>query len=333
MDPISAVMGGVGMVGSVVGGIMGNSAAKKAGALQNAADQKAADDVTASTVGANKKIGDAATQAGTLAQSGAAGVTAAAGKAATGVTDASVAANARLDPYAAAGADASGTLRAGLRTGGDFNRTPTMADIQIDPGYAWRTQQGAQALEGSAFNRGVGGSGEAAKDLVNYQQGAASQEYANAFQRYETNTQNRYSNLFGVANQGQAAATLQGNNTTAAARYGGDITTAAANTQLGADEYSGTALTNSADLQGSNTIGTAKTAADYRTGGVAAQAAGIVGGANALTSGINGAINAGTSAVRFSQLMKNPALAPQGPQAPYYSSSTVNPDGSLTVHR
>jgi hypothetical protein len=309
-DPISAISGGIGMVGNIVGGITGNSAANKAGKLQEAAGNKAAADVTAATNAANPQIAAAADKAGTLAQAGAAGVTTAAGNAAATSTRNTGEANAILDPYSHAGQAAAGTLQSGLAAGGDFNKTPTMADLQMDPGYAFRLQQGQDALARSAAARGGAISGSALKDLTTYAQGSASQEYQNAFNRYQTDTQGRYGRLFGVSQEGQAAGVQQGNNLTADARYGGNITTAAADTQLAANEYTGTAGTNAADLMASNTIGTAKTAADYQTGGAAARAGGIVGGANALTNGINGAANAAGGALSLSKLLKNPALNP-----------------------
>lgn len=325
-DPVSAISGGIGLVGNVVGGIMGNSAAKKAAGIQSAADTQAASDVTAATAAANPAIGAAADKAGALAQTGAAGVTAAAGTAATGATTAAADANKILDPYSQAGTAAAGTLQTGLAAGGDFNKTPSLSDLQMDPGYAFRLQAGQQALSRSSAARGAGDSGSAMKDMANYSQGAASQEYQNAFNRYQTNTQNRYSNLFGEQGVGLTAGAQQGANTMNASQYAGNINTAAANTQLGANEYSGTANINAADLMSSNTINTAKTAADYRTGAAAATAGGIVGGTNALTSGINGGINSATSAARFSQLMQNPALMqPQGAPAGFTPYASANP--------
>ncbi len=52
-----------------------------------------------------------------------------------------------------------------------------------DPSYNWRFQQGEQALERSQGARGLLNSGTAATELVNYGQGAASQEYGAQFSR------------------------------------------------------------------------------------------------------------------------------------------------------
>jgi len=52
-----------------------------------------------------------------------------------------------------------------------------------DPSYQWRFQQGQQAVERSSAARGLLGSGNAAIELQQYGQGAASTEYAAQFQR------------------------------------------------------------------------------------------------------------------------------------------------------
>ena len=52
-----------------------------------------------------------------------------------------------------------------------------------DPSYKWRFKQGQQALERSQASRGLLGSGNAAIELQDYGQGAASQEYGAHFNR------------------------------------------------------------------------------------------------------------------------------------------------------
>ncbi len=52
-----------------------------------------------------------------------------------------------------------------------------------DPSYQWRFNQGEQAVERSAASRGLLGSGNAAIELQQYGQGAASTEYGAQFQR------------------------------------------------------------------------------------------------------------------------------------------------------
>jgi len=62
-------------------------------------------------------------------------------------------------------------------------KAPTAADMVTDPGFQFRLAQGQQALENSASARGTLRGGAQLKGLVDYQQGAASQEYQNAYNR------------------------------------------------------------------------------------------------------------------------------------------------------
>ena len=60
---------------------------------------------------------------------------------------------------------------------------PTAADMAADPGYQFRLQQGQEALERSGAARGVTRTGGTLKDIVDYGQRAASQEYGNVYNR------------------------------------------------------------------------------------------------------------------------------------------------------
>ncbi|MCY1528583.1 hypothetical protein D9M68_636930 [compost metagenome] len=93
----------------------------------------------------------------------------------------------------------------------------SMADFNADPGYQFRQQQGEQAIERMAAARGGLNSGRAAKDLASFNSGLASQEYQNAYGRYNndyltgfnafnTNQNNIYNRLMGVTGVGQSAA-------------------------------------------------------------------------------------------------------------------------------
>lgn len=75
-----------------------------------------------------------------------------------------------------------------------------------DPGYAFRLQQGNQALLNQASAGSGALSGAALKDLLQYNQDYASTEYGNAFNRYQTQQGNIFSRLFDVARLGQNAA-------------------------------------------------------------------------------------------------------------------------------
>jgi hypothetical protein len=75
---------------------------------------------------------------------------------------------------------------------------PTATDMAADPGYQFRLQQGQEALERSGAARGVTRTGGTLKDIVDYGQRAASQEYGNVY--------NRMAGLYGMneALRGQA---------------------------------------------------------------------------------------------------------------------------------
>jgi hypothetical protein len=77
---------------------------------------------------------------------------------------------------------------------------------QQDPGYAFRLQQGQQAVQ----NRNSAGSGAlsgaAYKDLIDYNQNEASTEYGHAFDRYQTSQGNIFNRLSSLAQLGQNAA-------------------------------------------------------------------------------------------------------------------------------
>lgn len=87
------------------------------------------------------------------------------------------------------------------RDGRDFS----MNDFEADPGYAFRLSEGNKALERSAASRGMVLSGSMFKGLQRYGQEMGSQEYQNAFNRFQTNRSSRLNPLMGLAGAGQSA--------------------------------------------------------------------------------------------------------------------------------
>lgn len=123
--------------------------------------------------------------------------------------------------------------------------------FKADPGYAFRVSEGMKALDRTAAARGGLISGAALRGATRYGQEMGSQEFQNAFNRYQTertNTLNPFASLAGVA---QSSANTLG---TAAGQLGGQI--------------------------GSNIIGAGNAAA-----------AGQIGVANAVTGGVGQGIN------------------------------------------
>ena len=123
--------------------------------------------------------------------------------------------------------------------------------FQADPGYAFRLSEGQKALDRQAAARGGLISGNALKAAQSYGQQMGSQEYQNAFNRYQAERASQLAPLQSLAGIGQTTASNLGSQ-------------GAANAQ---------------------SVG------NYLTGAAAAQAAGTVGTANALTSGLGTYLN------------------------------------------
>ena len=134
---------------------------------------------------------------------------------------------------------------------GKYARDFGMADFTADPGYNFRMGEGMKALERQAAARGGLISGGALKAAQRYGQDFASNEFTNAFNRFQTNRANQLQPLQSLMGAGQTATNTMG---TAAANYGSN-------------------------------------AGNLMTSGGAARASGYVGGANALTSGLGQYMN------------------------------------------
>lgn len=103
---------------------------------------------------------------------------------------------------------------------GKYARDFNMSDFQQDPGYAFRLSEGQKVLERNAAARGGLISGGALRAATRYGQDMGSQEYANAFNRYQTNRSNQLNPLGSLMTSGQNAAAGQG---TAAGQYGTNV--------------------------------------------------------------------------------------------------------------
>jgi len=87
---------------------------------------------------------------------------------------------------------------------GKYTRDFGMSDFEADPGYAFRLSEGIKALDASAASRGGLLSGNTLRGALKYGQDAASQEYTNAFNRYQINRRNQLApleTLFGGAHE------------------------------------------------------------------------------------------------------------------------------------
>ena len=103
---------------------------------------------------------------------------------------------------------------------GKYAKDFSMGDFQADPGYAFRLAEGQKALERSAAARGGLISGGSLKAAQRYGQDMGSQEYQNAYTRYQTNRANQLNPLASLTQSGQAAANFQAGNL---GKYGSDV--------------------------------------------------------------------------------------------------------------
>jgi hypothetical protein len=89
---------------------------------------------------------------------------------------------------------------------GKYGRDFAMSDYQADPGYAFRLSEGMKALDRQAAARGGLMSGGALKAATRFGQDLGSQEYQNAFNRYQVNRSNQLTPLQSMAGMGQTTA-------------------------------------------------------------------------------------------------------------------------------
>jgi hypothetical protein len=87
-----------------------------------------------------------------------------------------------------------------------------MDQFNADPGYAFRQSEGMKALERSAAARGGLMSGSALKGIQRFGQDLASQEYQNAFNRYQIERSARLNPLQSLMGAGQSATNVMTGN-------------------------------------------------------------------------------------------------------------------------
>jgi len=86
------------------------------------------------------------------------------------------------EPYMTAGGGATNQLASLFGPGGAYTAQPTYEQLQMDPGYAFRMQQGQQAMTNAARAGGLAGSGGALKAATRYGQEAGSQRISKRLQ-------------------------------------------------------------------------------------------------------------------------------------------------------
>jgi hypothetical protein len=100
-----------------------------------------------------------------------------------------------------------------------------MEQFQQDPGYGFRLKEGLRALESSAAARGGLLSGNQMRGVTRFGQELGSQEYTNAFNRYQAERAARLNPLQSLAGMGQTTATTLANQ---AGQYGQNLAQGAA---------------------------------------------------------------------------------------------------------
>ena len=163
-----------------------------------------------------------------------------------------------LEPYRQAGLTGQNRLMELLGLGddtgrarfGQYSRDFGMQDFQQDPGYTFRLKEGLDQIGSQARAQGGAGGGRTMMGIQKYAQGLASQEYGNAFNRYQTNRANQLQPLGSLMSSGQAAAAGQA---AQAGQYGvnagnlmGQAGQATAAGQMGAANSINNALSSSA---------------------------------------------------------------------------------------
>jgi len=273
----------------------------------------AAATVTAAAIGAASSSKAAstqarATQAATAAQTAS---TEKAIEAQTGATEKSIAAQAAAleksiasqermferqvalqEPFRQVGLTAQNRLADLLGISGQTNapgygyglRPFTMAQYQEDPGYAFRLKRGIDAMERTAAARGGLLSGNQLRGAMEFGQDLASQEFQNAFNRFQSERSNILNPLQSLAGVGQtstnaltnAAGSLGSGMASAYGQLGAG--TASAYGQLGAGTAS--AYGQLGQNIGANLIGAGN-----------ARASGYMGAANAFTNALGQGVN------------------------------------------
>ena len=161
------------------------------------------------------------------------------------------------EPWRQAGIGALNKLQSAV----DYTPFGT-AQFQADPGYAFRLSEGQKALDRQAAARGGLISGSALKAASRYGQEMGSQEYQNAFNRYQAERSAKLGPLQSLAGVGQTATQALGS--------AGESMTSGANAALGA--------------YGSQAGAALGAAGQARASGYVGQANAIAGGASGLSN-------------------------------------------------
>lgn len=113
---------------------------------------------------------------------------------------------------------------------------PVEVDVMADPGISFAREQGEQALERQLAAQGKTLSPEAAKELMQFNQNLATQQYGTALDRQRAQQTDIYNRLANLAGVGQQQATGLTNLGQQYASNVGNIGTSLANAQMAAQQ-------------------------------------------------------------------------------------------------
>jgi hypothetical protein len=181
--------------------------------------------------------------------------------------------------------------------------TPADFEAGKDPGYAFRLSEGLKGIDRTAAARGGLISGNALKAASGFAGDQASQEYTNAFNRFQTIRGNTLQPFQVGAAAGQSAAAMQGqanlNFGTAGANAASANNAAYGQFGQGASSAYGALGTGTYNAVGNYGTGVSNTLGAYGTnagnnliGAGNATASGYIGQANAFNQGVSGLTNA-----------------------------------------
>jgi hypothetical protein len=104
-------------------------------------------------------------------------------------------------------ADLYGTSgRTGAEGYGSYAEMPSINQLQMDPGYQFRFEQGMRGVNASAAARAGLQSGAALKAATEFGQGMGTQEYQNAYNRFMANRAQAAEAMSGLAGRGAGVA-------------------------------------------------------------------------------------------------------------------------------
>lgn len=128
---------------------------------------------------------------------------------------------------------------------GELSRQYAGGDFQVDPGYQFRLSEGTKAQERAGAARGRFFSGRQGKELSRYGQEFASNEFSNAYNRWNQERTNLYNRLAGLSGTGQMTAQQIGS-------FGAGAAGAAGQYQMAGAKGQGEAFTAAAQARGTS---------------------------------------------------------------------------------